>query len=400
MRVLLISHTCQSRSEGQPRAEFIGALPGVQLKLLVPDRWRHYGLWRGAEMPLRPTFEFAPEKVRLPWAGPAQWYLHYYPRLRRTIQEFQPDIIDLWEEPWGMVSAHTCWLRDRWAPLAKIVSETEQNLFKSLPFPFEKFRKYVFSKADLVIGRTEEAVDVVRRKGYAGVTAVVPNSVDTGLFRKLDRDRCRSSLGLSGFVVGFVGRFTEEKGIFELLEAVKMSPPDVNLVLTGRGPADGELRQRAATAGLEGRVRVLPERALEQMPEVFNALDVLAVPSHTTPRWKEQFGRVIIEAHACGVPVIGSTCGAIPSVVGEGGIVVPEKDPHALAAALAKIHNDRSNAEAMGQAGYLRTHERYTWQATAEAMHTLYVQILKNRPPRSRVVTASSKVEGIATAGG
>ncbi len=65
-----------------------------------------------------------------------------------------------------------------------------------------------------------------------------------------------------------------------------------------------------------------------------NAIDVFVLPSRTTPRWKEQFGRVIIEAQACGTPVIGSDSGAIPEVVGKGGWIVPERDPPGLANAL------------------------------------------------------------------
>src|SRR5665213_3416194 len=112
MRVLLISHTCQSRTEGQPKASALAAIPGVQLRVIVPERRKHYGKWRNAESPRDGSFEFRAERVRWPWLGPARDYLHWYPGLRKILRAFRPDVIDLWEEPWSAVSAHTCWLRD------------------------------------------------------------------------------------------------------------------------------------------------------------------------------------------------------------------------------------------------------------------------------------------------
>ena len=125
LRVLLISHTCQSRTEGHPRAERLARLPGVDLRVLVPDRWHHYGRWRQPDAPAEGAFTLEAGRVAWPWAGPAQSYLHWYPGLAGTLRRFRPDVIDLWEEPWGLVSAQACWLRGRLLPQAKIVSETE-----------------------------------------------------------------------------------------------------------------------------------------------------------------------------------------------------------------------------------------------------------------------------------
>src|ERR1700722_14746258 len=187
MRVLLISHTCQSITEGQPKAHALAALGDVNLRVLVPDRWRRYGQWRMAQPPGNAAFEFQMGRVRFPWVGPAQFYLHYYPELAKTLLEFKPDVIDLWEEPWGLVSVHACRLRRRLLPSAKIVSETEQNIDKRLPFPFERFRAYTLEQADYAVGRSHEAVEVLRKKGYTGRAEVVPNAVDAEMFQPLDR---------------------------------------------------------------------------------------------------------------------------------------------------------------------------------------------------------------------
>ena len=198
MKVLLISHTCQSRSEGQPKAVELAHL-GVDLTVVVPRRWKHYGSWRAPQMPLEGSgFRFRPMTVRLPWSGPGQSYLHFYPGLERLLSQWQPDVIDLWEEPWSLVSAQACWLRDRVCPRARIVSETEQNVDKQLVPPFENFRAYVLGRADWVVGRSSEALEVVRRKGYDGPASVVPNAVDAEVFAPPDpaaRAQTRAALG-------------------------------------------------------------------------------------------------------------------------------------------------------------------------------------------------------------
>ncbi len=351
-------------------------MPGVELRVLVPDRWYEYSAWRGAQVPEGAGYEYEVGQVRWPWSGPAQWYLHWYPALAQTLKEFQPDIIDLWEEPWGLVSAHTVWLRSRLAPHAKIISETEQNVSKKLPPPFESFRSYTLGNADFVVGRSAEAIENIRAKGYGGPAAAVPNAVDTALFRPLDRADCRAALGLSGFVAGYVGRLVEEKGLADMVAALPYCPPEVNLVFAGSGPFQPALEQQAAALGMTDRVKFLPARPQDELPQVMNALDALVLPSRTTPRWKEQFGRVIIEAQACGIPVIGSNSGAIPGVVGKGGLIFPEGDVPSLASAFSNLHSDPQGTREMGRVGRCQVEENYTWARVAEQMWEIYGRTL------------------------
>jgi len=387
MRVLLISHTCQSRTEGQPKAYHLARLPGVELRVLVPDRWRHYGAWRSAQPPAAGDFDCTIGKVAWPWAGPAQFYLHWYPGLGRMMEEFRPDVIDLWEEPWGLVSAHACWLRGQVLPGARVVSETEQNIAKRLPFPFERMRSFTLEHADFAVGRSTEAVEVLRARGYAGRAEVVPNAVDAELFRPLEaaeREAARGELGMPGFVAGYVGRLIDSKGLTDLVDALPLCPNETRLLFVGDGPLRGTLERQAAALGMTPRVRFLPARPLTELPRVMGALDALVLPSRTTRSWKEQFGRVIIEAHACGVPVIGSGSGAIPEVVGQGGLIVPERDPAALAGAVRRLVSDSALGRALGAAGRRQVEEQYTWQRVAERMSLIYAAVTAQ--PRRKAV--------------
>jgi len=375
-RVLLISHTCQSRTEGQPKAEILAEMPDIDLKVIVPDRWKHYGEWRAADVDQGSTV-FDVQKVRLPWAGPAQFYLHYYPALGNVLRSFKPDVVDLWEEPWGLVSAQACRLRNKFLPNAKIISETEQNLNRRLPPPFEIFRSYTLRNADYVVGRSREAVEVAESKGYRGPSSTVPNAVDTKLFRPLDRGVCRQQLGWpqTRFIAGYVGRLVERKGLADFVDAVRRCPAEVTIAYIGTGPMHDWIKQQSESAELLGRVLLVPGKPLSELPAVMNALDVLVLPSRTVPTWKEQFGRVIIEAHACGVPVIGSDSGAIAEVIEDGGIVFPEGDAAALANALNAMFEHTSRRHEMGKAGSRQVNEKYTWRKVAERMAKIYRQL-------------------------
>ena len=371
MKVLLISHTCQSRTEGQPRAHELAKIPGIKLTLLTPDRWKRYGDWRRAQTPIDADFRFIQGKVIWPWSGPGQTYLHWYPTLPRLLKQLQPDIIDIWEEPWSLVAAQACFWRDRVCPGAKIVAETEQNIDKRLPPPFENFRSYVLKRADFLVGRNAESIEILRRKGYAGPSQVVPNAVDVELFaRDSGRENTRNSRGWDSFVVGYAGRLVEYKGVFDLLDAMKPLK-NAQLVFIGEGEARAELEKRAGAG-----VHFFGAQALEALPELFSALDCLVLPSRTTKSWKEQFGRVLIEAASCGVPVVGSDSGAIAEVIGNGekamGFIFPEGDVAALAAALTHLRDNPQLARGLGETGARRARAEFSWKCVAAQFDEIY----------------------------
>ena len=159
----------------------------------------------------------------------------------------------------------------------------------------------------------------------------------------------------------------------DVLQAVASCPNDVRLVIVGDGPLEKRLRKRAAALLIDNRVSLLGSRAAKELPPLLGAMDAMVLASRTTRRWKEQFGRVIIEAHACGTPVIGSNSGAIPDVVGQGGIIFPEGDTAALSQAILAVRHDAARRERLGQIGRQQVEARYTWLRVAEQMRKIYV---------------------------
>lgn len=366
LRLLLIGHQFQVATEGLAKAQALSKFEDLDLYILTPERYREgESHWRFPELPTGGPFHFGIAAVALPWGGPAKWYLQWYPRLAHILRALKPDIIDVWEEPWSLLSAQVCHLRNMLLPNTKVVSETEQNVFKRLPPPFEWFRSFTFQSANFVVGRNSEALEIARRKRYRGPSSVVGNGVDVDLFCKSDRNEGRRRFGMDGFCIGYAGRLVPEKGLEILLAALRMLPSPCSLWLSG----DGVMRKRMLSEAGVFWVGTLPRKAL---PTFYSSIDVLVLPSLTTSRWKEQFGRVLIEAQACGTPVIGSDSGAIPEVIGGAGLVSREGDAAGLAECLLRLRNNPLLYTELSQSGRKHATERYSWPAVAAEMRKIY----------------------------
>ncbi len=373
LRVLLIGHQFQVGSEGQAKACALSKFEDLDLYVLTPERYREEGSrWRYPEVPGEASFHFGVAAVSLAWGGPAKWYLQWYRNLAETLKSLRPDVVDLWEEPWSLLSAQVLFLRNTLLPGTRVISETEQNIFKNLPPPFEWFRSFTFQHADFLVGRNAESLQVARRKRFNGPSKVVGNGVDVGLFCRRDRAECRARFGMSGFCIGYAGRLVPEKGLEVLLAAFRELKKPCSLWLSG----DGGMRKRLLT---EPGVSWAGAVSRSELPAFYNAVDVLVLPSLTTSNWKEQFGRVIVEAQACGTPVVGSDSGAIPEVIGGKGLVFPEGDSGALADCLQKLRNNPALSSELSLAGGRHAAERYSWEAIAAEMREIYLGLAERK---------------------
>jgi glycosyltransferase involved in cell wall biosynthesis len=139
------------------------------------------------------------------------------------------------------------------------------------------------------------------------------------------------------YVFGFVGRFTEEKGITDLIRALAALDDSYALVLIGDGPLAPTIRSLAHELGVESRMRVVPPQDQLSLAASYRALDLIVLPSRGTATWKEQYGRVLMEAMRCGVAAAGSTSGAIPTIIQDPAAIFPEGDVAAMAAVIKRI---------------------------------------------------------------
>jgi glycosyltransferase involved in cell wall biosynthesis len=129
---------------------------------------------------------------------------------------------------------------------------------------------------------------------------------------------------------------------------------------------------QARQLGLEGRVHLPGVVHNADLPTLMNALDAFVLPSEMRRNWREQFGRVVVEAMSCGVPVVGSDSGEIPNVLGEAGLVFHEGEAGALASCLRSLLSDPAMRGRLSQAGRARVLELYSTERVAAQHYDVY----------------------------
>jgi glycosyltransferase involved in cell wall biosynthesis len=327
MRVLMISKACLMGAY-QRKLEEIAGFPDVELMVVVPPSWRDGSRVIRLERAHTTGYRLVVESILFN----GDFHLHFYPRLGRRLRAFAPDIVHVDEEPYNLATYHAMRLAKRFG--ARALWFTWQNLNRRYPPPFRYIERYNLCHTDYAIAGSAGAAAVWREKGYTGPLAVIPQfGVDPDIFAP-DLTRQDPS---RGFIVGYVGRLVLEKGVDLLLEAVAGLEGEWQLTILGAGPERDRLEALARRLGVADRVSLKGDMSSLLIPAFYRALDVLVLPSRSRPNWIEQFGRVLIEAMACGAPVIGSDCGEIPNVVGDAGLIFPEGDAAALREYLARL---------------------------------------------------------------
>ena len=205
-------------------------------------------------------------------------------------------------------------------------------------------------------------------RATAGPLSVIPQfGIDPQLFRPPN-----APLPPRPFTLGYFGRLVPEKGLDSLLQALAMLDGESRLRLVGEGPQRAELVALAQRLGLGARVDFCAAIPSVAMPAQYHQIDALVLPSVTRRNWKEQFGRVLVEAMASAVPVVGSDSGAIPGVIGEAGLTFAEGDAAALAAQLKRLQHDADLRQALAQRGRERALSQFTHVNVAEATVAVY----------------------------
>jgi glycosyltransferase involved in cell wall biosynthesis len=369
MRILVVSHSCSTPLNQQIYAE-IRRQTGWEFTLVVPENWLDEF---GNSLPGRLWSGFDAQLVAAPVHLNGNIILHWYrTSFYRLLLENRFDAIYVNHEPYAVATAQVCWanVRTRRIPFGFYSC---QNLEKNYPVPFCWTERMVYRSSAFAFPITNAVGRVIRSKGFAGSMAVCPLPLDPALYRKrpeLEREEAISRKS-GEVVIGYVGRMVEQKGLRTLVEALtKLPRSGWKLIVIGAGPFEQVFDDLVRERGLTDRVSRLGYVSHEVTPRFLAALDVLVLPSETQPNWKEQFGRVIMEALACGVPVIGSDSGEIPTLIkaSGGGRVFPEKNSTALADMLQQMISDQHLRESCADSGYTWTIKNVSLAAVASSM--------------------------------
>jgi glycosyltransferase involved in cell wall biosynthesis len=270
------------------------------------------------------------------------------------------DVVHVWEEPYVLAAAQIA----AWTPSSSaLVFASFQNIAKKYPPPFRQLQGYAVRRSRGIIAWGETVFEALHSRAPFNERPmrVITPGVDLVRFspRPGDRASAREELGWDDRVpvVGFVGRFVEEKGLGLLLRALDRVQSPWRALFLGGGPMEERLHAWARPK--DDRIRILNTVRHEDVPRYLNAMDVLAAPSQTRPNWREQFGRMIVEGFASGVAVIGSSSGEIPRTIGAAGMVVDERDVDGWASAIEKLVSDEDLRSEYARRGLDRARERF-----------------------------------------
>lgn len=367
MRVLIISKACVVGMY-QRKLEELARFPDIELTLVVPPAWRE----RGRVLHLEKMYTSGYQLYVLPIVFNGHFHVHFYRGLGTLIQYVQPHIVHIEEEPYNLATFQAMYMAHM--NKAKALFFTWQNLLRRYPFPFSLIERYNLTHAACAIAGNKEARDVLFAKGYRRTIYVLPQfGVDPVLYCKMESPPREENT----FIIGYAGRLVEEKGVQVLLKAVAGLSGNWRLRIIGDGPYRPTLEALAKTLGIEERVIFEPSIPSGEMPYFLNELNVLVLPSLTRRNWKEQFGRVLIEAMACEVPVIGSSSGEIPHLIAEAGLLFPEGQAEVLREALHQLMSDPKLCAELGQRGRTRVLTHYTQQRIATETYAIYRQLLE-----------------------
>ena len=341
----------------------LAAEPDMQITLLVPPRWDESTSMVEAHIPPGD----AAWRVRIDEVRNAYKGLSFrYRNICATLKEVQPDVIFLYEEPYSYVAWQLLYWKRKICPQAKLIFYTWQNLDCHYSFLHRQAEKYVFTHSDLGVAGSSDVEDILRLRGFQKEIRRIPLALDPADFPAIDGSSLRADLKLQHFTIGYIGRIAKEKGLEDLFNALALlADRPWQLLLIGSGTDETELRKLACQLGLDTKITWVPYVKNTEMYRYYPAMDVFVLPSRTTQDWKEQFGRVLIEAMICGTPVIGSSSGEIPLVIDDAGLVFPEQDARSLADTIKKMMNDPALRQRLSIAGRKRVLQCFTWQKIA-----------------------------------
>ncbi|MGC5166850.1 glycosyltransferase [Luteimicrobium sp. DT211] len=369
MKVLRVSHSAVVDAWREREREL--RRRGVDIRLVSARAWDEAG--RVVALVSRPGEDVV--GVRTFGSHPALFLFNPVALWRELGRDV--DVLDVHEEPYALATLEILALRrlrrlltGRPRHLAPFALYSAQNIEKRYPPPFRWFERAALRRAAALSVCNAAAGEIAVRKGFRGEMHWIPLGFDPQVFRAADDTRADVAdvLHHGSVRVGYAGRLVDYKGVRVLLDAVEASD-DLRLDLVGDGPLRDEVAARAARS--DGRVTLHPGTDAEGLAAFYRSIDVLAVPSLVTPGWVEQFGRVVVEAMACGTPVVATSTGALRDVVGDAGLLVEPDDPAALREALERVGRDPEFAARLRVASIERA-TACTWASVADDYEAMY----------------------------
>lgn len=368
MRVLYIARHFHPRMEGIVAA--LAATGVAEVTLICPANWRdELGLARQTGQTIT-----AYRRLELPMLGaPNDYHRALYRTLNFALPTVRPQIIHAEEEPESLAALQIAAAHRLFAPRAQLILNAWQNLDRPKHWYVRLVARLAFLAADAITCGNDGAVTVLRSAGYNGLAPIIPQKgVNTDLYYPLAAVPHAESDGLR---LLYAGRLLPEKDVETLLHALPLVAASTTLRIVGDGPQRARLRELIDELRLQDRVQLASPVEPTALPALFAQADALVLPSKTMPFWSEQLGRILLEAMACALPVIGSDSGAIPEVIGPAGLIFPEGNSAALADCIRLLDVDHGLRRRLGLLGMAQA-ERFSERSLAAQNLQLYHTLL------------------------
>jgi glycosyltransferase involved in cell wall biosynthesis len=356
-KILMVSYTSFLQKFYQTLPKEIARLSGARVKVLVPPHWKE--LWSGGKIFLENGGE---ELIDISVGN-----------VLRLLKTFKPDIIDLEDEPFNAGSFQIVLCRNWLSNNSKIVLHASQHQYRRYPPPFNLMEKYVLGRADAILVRNSMARDVLLKKGYDGELEIVTHGVDTSAFKIRKLPEKKQEISPNGkLIIGYVGALVEHKGVHHLIKASQGL--ECKILIIGDGDEKANLQKLAKQLKVDAQF--VPNMSHSSVADYLSCMDMFVLPSLTKTNWVEKFGRVLIEAMASGVPVIGSNSGEIPTVLSKAGLIFQEADETDLREKISVLLQDHQLRKQLSIAGRERVLQNYSWEVIAKKTIEVYHRLL------------------------
>jgi L-malate glycosyltransferase len=377
MKILYVGHTYTVRAN-QAKIVALAQFPGVEITLVTPHAWRgplYTNRTDAFDTSLAPNVSH--QILRAAFIGKESAYL-LSPAIFGIIRRLLPDIVHVEQGAYALSYAQILWGLKQFSPKSRALFFTWWNLPYTLQGIKKMLESFNLAHSACAIAGNSAARNVLRSHGFSRPVYILPQlGIDLSAATPV-YENARNNMQ---FTIGYAGRISEEKGVLDLVRAVSLMEhkSSVSLYFVGAGNALANVKQLAS----EHSITLLHHPAVrnEELLNHLANMDVLVLPSRTTPTWVEQFGHILLEAMAAGVPVIGSNSGEIPNVIGEAGFIFEEGDACRLAAKLDQLYHNVSERIRLSTMGRKRAADHFTHEIIAQQQMDIYEWMLQEGQP-------------------
>jgi glycosyltransferase involved in cell wall biosynthesis len=375
VKLVIVGHTYMVRANRGKLERMTELAPDVDITVVCPKSWLDA---------LRPISaeESGTERIRVvscPVTLSGRPSLCIYGRgLRNTVEDIRPDLVQVDHGPYSLAYSQVLRSMRRNRLRAKTVLFSWQNCDYRLDPLRRRIEQSNLGSTDQLVAGNAEALQLLRRRGYHGPGAVIPQlGVDVSKFQPKAKSSSVRNGMLCSPTIGYVGRLVREKGLLTLVSALgRLVDLDWKLVMVGDGPLLSRIREDSIRQGINDRIEIIRSVPHDEVPRYLAEFDVFVLPSESVPHWKEQFGHVLIEAMACNVPVVGSNSGEIPNVIAGAGHVFPAGDMTRLAETLRLLLTTPEARSSSAAKGLALVKDRYSDGVIAKRYLALYREVV------------------------